>query len=81
MVQNWRRIIVCTEANDRDWRQAYSLAYNERILLERIGNAKDAGYAFRLLGEKNISGVYCVGSGTGKPLKSYVEIIHQFNAI
>ena len=40
-------------------------------------NADDAGRAFRLLGEKDTKGIYCLGSGEGKPLSSYVEIIHQ----
>ena len=40
-------------------------------------NADDAGRAFHLLGEKDTEGVYCVGSGEGKPLKSYVETIHN----
>ena len=39
--------------------------------------ADDAGYAFRLLGVKETKGVYCIGSGVGRPLKSYVEIIYD----
>ena len=40
-------------------------------------NADDAGRAFRLLGEQNTKGIYCIGSGEGKPLKLYVETIHK----
>ena len=41
-------------------------------------NADDAGRAFHLLGDKkDTKSVYCLGSGEGRPLKSYVEIIHR----
>jgi len=36
----------------------------------------DAGRAFLAVGEKGLDGqVYCLGSGVGKPLKEYLEII------
>ena len=40
-------------------------------------NSEDAGQAFRLLGEKSNGGIYTLGSGEGKPLKTYVETIHK----
>ena len=40
--------------------------------------SKDAAYAFRLLGEKGISGkTYCIGSGEAKPLKEYINTIRD----
>lgn len=37
----------------------------------------DIAKAFRLLGEKSTQGIYCIGSGIGKPLKYYVKIIYD----
>lgn len=38
----------------------------------------DAGRALLAIGEKGINGkTYCLGSGTGKPLKEYLEIIRN----
>ena len=34
----------------------------------------DAGYAMYLLGEKGVSGkTYCIGGGTARPLREYIE--------
>lgn len=40
--------------------------------------SQDAAKAFRLLGDKGVSGkVYVLGSGTARPLADYVKIIHE----
>lgn len=40
--------------------------------------SKDAGRAFAALGESGIDGkVYCIGSGTARPLKEYIEIMRD----
>ncbi|MEY8392961.1 NAD(P)-dependent oxidoreductase [Lachnospiraceae bacterium 45-W7] len=41
-------------------------------------NAEDAGRAFYMVG-KNVNGnhIYCLGSGTAKPLREYIEIIRD----
>lgn len=40
--------------------------------------AKDAGRAFCLLGQSGVSGkIYCIGSGTARPLKEYIELIRD----
>ena len=39
--------------------------------------ADDAAYAFRLLGQSSTGGVYVIGSGQGRPLKNYIEIIYR----
>lgn len=40
--------------------------------------SKDAGRAFYLLGCKGVSGrIYCVGSGTARPLKEYIQIMAE----
>ena len=38
----------------------------------------DAGYAMYLLGEKGVSGkTYCIGGGTARPLREYIEAIRD----
>lgn len=37
----------------------------------------DAARAFRMLGEKESEGVYCLGSGQVRPLKEYIELIRK----
>jgi nucleoside-diphosphate-sugar epimerase len=40
--------------------------------------AKDAGRAFYLLGESGIAGkTYCIGSGSARPLRQYIEEIRN----
>lgn len=40
--------------------------------------SKDAGVAFRLIGEKGKNKkVYCIGSGCARPLDEYIHIIHD----
>ena len=37
----------------------------------------DAARAFRMLGEKESEGVYCLGGGQVRPLKEYIELIRK----
>lgn len=38
----------------------------------------DAGYAMYLLGEKGVPGkTYCIGGGTARPLREYIEAIRD----
>lgn len=37
----------------------------------------DAARAFRMLGEKESEGAYCLGSGQVRPLKEYIELIRK----
>lgn len=40
--------------------------------------SKDAGAAFRLIGEKGKNKkVYCIGSGCARPLEEYIHIVHD----
>ena len=83
---NWVRVFSVYGKYDKDESLIKTLIYNVYHNID-IGlssceqiwdylNERDAGYGLFLIGMKGINGkIYCLGSGRGKPLKSYVQII------
>ncbi len=39
--------------------------------------ARDAARALRLIAERGVPGIYCLGSGEGKPLREYIELLRN----
>ena len=83
---NWVRILSVYGKNDSDATLVKTLIHamkeNQALPLSPCTHTwdflsdKDAGRAFILIAEKGISGkTYTLGSGDGRPLKDYVEII------
>jgi nucleoside-diphosphate-sugar epimerase len=85
---NWIRILSVYGSNDKDstliktfidsCRNNKSLALSPCTHIWDYLYEDEAGRALLAIGEKGVDGkTYCLGSGTGRPLKEYLEVIRN----
>jgi nucleoside-diphosphate-sugar epimerase len=88
MEYNWIRVLSVYGVNDNDDTLVKTFIYNcknnQPMPLSACTHIwdylyeDDAGRALLAIGGKGINGkIYCLGSGIGKPLKEYLEIIRN----